>query len=77
MEVFLISNESGTDKVRAHDRQPKHNSVRATAPASSFCVTYLSITNTMATQKNAHDREKHMLLGESFIGVKYINRLSI
>ena len=69
MEVFLISNVSGTDIVIADVRQPKHTSVRATAPASSFCVAYLSITNTMAIQKNAHDKEQHMLFGESFMVV--------
>ena len=41
LEVFLISNVSGTDIVIADVRQPKHTSVRATAPASSFCVAYL------------------------------------
>tara|TARA_B100000242_G_scaffold68574_1_gene42856 strand:+ start:484 stop:699 length:216 start_codon:yes stop_codon:yes gene_type:complete len=69
LDVFLISNVSGTDIVIAHVRHPKQPSIRATAPASSFCVAYLSITKIIAMQKNAHDREQHMLFGESFIVV--------
>ena len=69
MEVFLISNVSGTDIVIAHVKHPKHINIRAIPPASSFCVAYLSITKIIAMQKNAHDREQHMLFGESFMVV--------